>query len=128
MTDEIKEENFLIGIKQRAAALLLEAGIDQKEWSKRTGLSKGQYYRYHSLNTKGSALAVDLYKACDVFDWSPNYVLFGLGPKWLSEVKREAPGSEVRANALSDLAIATAKKNFEMLTEIHTMLKKERET
>lgn len=74
--------------KQRAKALLDESGIDKYEWCKLTGFSEGQYYRWMGNgNSRTLATARQVMHICEVFDWSPTYIYFGIGPARLSEVK-----------------------------------------
>ena len=73
--------------KDRANALLDEDGIDKEEWCNRTGFSEGQYYRWLGNGTTQSlATAAQFMHICAVFDWSPTYMFFGVGPARLSEI------------------------------------------
>lgn len=125
------------GIKKRSAALLAEAGIDQKMWCKMTGLSRGQYYRYHSQKEAGGATVVDMVHCCKVFDWSPNYVLFGIGKTKLSEAMREPASVDAIRKIATDIATeheaffkrvvtetaSLSRENQALLREIHCGLR-----
>ena len=69
-------------------AFFSRTDISKEEFCKRTGYSGGQYYRWTGkANTSSQATTTQLAKVCMVFDWSPTYIIFGLGPRYLWEVK-----------------------------------------
>ena len=82
------EPTNLINIQDRARSLLNELGIGKEEWCERTGFSEGQYYRWLGSKpgrSKTTSNTAQFMHACAVFDWSPTYLYFGLGPVSLSE-------------------------------------------
>jgi|TARA_B110000438_G_C15524074_1_gene525493 hypothetical protein len=134
MTEDLdstdSQENILNDLKKRAIALLSIAGIDQRKWSKMTGFSRGQYYRYHAMNSQGGATVRDLLHCCKVFDWSPNYLLFGIGPPKLSEAPTQTDsgaasllqkidGDAEKVLNLQDELGGIAIKNHILLRDIH---------
>ena len=94
----------------RARELLKGQDISKEEFCKRTGYSEGQYYRWTGkANTSSQATTTQLAKVCMVFDWSPTYIIFGLGPRYLWEVKDQEKVGK-------GLALAT--ENKMLLTEV----------
>jgi len=100
--------------KQRAHSLLNEQNIGKEEWCDRTGFSEGQYYRWlGNKHDHSQATAAQFMHACAVFDWSPTYIYFGLGPTRLSEC----------ANIDIRTGVDAAVENNLLLQEIMGMLK-----
>ena len=103
-------ENGNLQARVRARELLKGQDVSKEEFCKRTGYSEGQYYRWTSKASASSkATATQLAKVCMVFDWSPTYLIFGLGPRYLREVKEQ----EIAAKGL-----ALAAENKMLLTEV----------
>ena len=76
--------------RSRARELLKGQDVSKEEFCKRTGYSEGQYYRWTGKASASSkATATQLTKVCMIFDWSPTYLIFGLGPRYLREVKEQ---------------------------------------
>ena len=76
--------------RSRARELLKGQDVSKEEFCKRTGYSEGQYYRWTGkANASSKATATQLTKVCMIFDWSPTYLIFGLGPRYLREVKEQ---------------------------------------
>ena len=98
--------------RSRARELLKGQDISKEEFCKRTGYSEGQYYRWTGKASASSkATATQLTKVCMIFDWSPTYLIFGLGPRYLREVKEQ----EIVGKGL-----ALAAENKMLLTEVLT--------
>lgn len=111
MTFEEETLDALTSARKRAKALLQEEGITQAEFSKRTGLSKSQYYRYLSPKREDAgASSYQFVNACIIMNWSPNYLLFGIGPSKLSLAKIQPDDYE--------LVVA----NNQMIKELHSSL------
>ena len=103
-------ENGNLQARVRARELLKGQDVSKKEFCKRTGYSEGQYYRWTGKANKSSqATTTQLAKVCMVFDWSPTYIIFGLGPRYLWEVKDQEKVGK-------GLALAT--ENKILLTEV----------
>jgi len=101
----------LTGARRRAKALIKEAGLSQAEFCEKTGLSKSQYYRYLSPKREDAgASQYQFVNACLIMNWSPNYLLFGIGPPKLSHAKGEPD------------AVMIAVENNQLLKELHTSL------
>jgi len=83
--------------KERAHELLNEQNISKEEFCERTGFSEGQYYRWLGNKQKDTLYAMtatsgQIMHICAVFDWSPTYLFFGLGPTSLSATAPVPPG------------------------------------
>lgn len=105
-----KEEilDILIGARKRAKALLAGEGLGQPEFSEKTGLSKSQYYRYLSEKREDTgASSYQFVEACIAMNWSPNYLLFGIGSPKLSHAKIEPDAIEI------------GMENHRLLKELH---------
>jgi len=82
---EYVDEN-VIDAKDRARFMLNEMGIGVQEFCEKTGYSEGQYYRWITNTGKTSkASSAQFARCCAVFDWSPTYILFGVGPRKISQ-------------------------------------------
>jgi len=96
--------------RNRARELLKAQGISKEEFCTRTGYSEGQYYRWTGkASATSQATTTQLAKVCIVFDWSPTYIIFGLGARYLWEVKDQEKVGK-------GLALAT--ENKILLTEV----------
>ena len=96
--------------RSRARELLRGQNVSKEEFCKRTGYSEGQYYRWTGKASASSkATATQLTKVCMIFDWSPTYLIFGLGPRYLRGVKEQ----EIVGKGL-----ALAAENKILLTEV----------
>ena len=96
--------------RSRARELLKGQDVSREEFCERTGYSEGQYYRWTGKSRASSkATATQLAKVCMIFDWSPTYLIFGLGPRYLREVKEQ----EIVGKGL-----ALAAENKILLTEV----------
>lgn len=100
--------------KERAHTLLNEENIDKEEWCERTGFSEGQYYRWlGNKHAHSQATAAQFMHVCRIFNWSPTYIYFGLGPTRLSEC----------GNVDLKAGLDTAVENNLILQEMMRMLK-----
>ena len=96
--------------RSRARELLRGQDVSKEEFCKRTGYSEGQYYRWTGkANASSKATATQLARVCMVFDWSPTYLIFGLGPRYLREVKEQAIAAK---------GLALAAENKMLLAEV----------
>ena len=96
--------------RSRARELLRGQDVSKEEFCKRTGYSEGQYYRWTGKASASSkATATQLTKVCMIFDWSPTYLIFGLGPRYLREVKEQAIAAK---------GLALAAENKMLLAEV----------
>ena len=94
----------------RVRELLKGQDISKEEFCKRTGYSEGQYYRWTGkANTSSQATTTQLAKVCIIFGWSPTYIIFDLGPRYLRELK-------VHEKVGENLALAT--ENNILLKEV----------
>tara|TARA_B110000037_G_scaffold196848_1_gene234443 strand:+ start:237 stop:641 length:405 start_codon:yes stop_codon:yes gene_type:complete len=94
----------------RVRELLKGQDISKEEFCERTGYSEGQYYRWTGKANKSSgATTTQLAKVCIIFGWSPTYIIFGLGPRYLRELK-------VHEKVGENLALAT--ENNILLKEV----------
>ena len=89
-THEFKDYEYVdenvIDAKDRARFMLNEMGIGVQEFCEKTGYSEGQYYRWITNTGKTSkASSAQFARCCAVFDWSPTYILFGVGPRKISQ-------------------------------------------
>ena len=89
-THEFKDYEYVdenvIDAKERARFMLNEMGIGVQEFCEKTGYSEGQYYRWITNTGKTSkASSAQFARCCAVFDWSPTYILFGVGPRKISQ-------------------------------------------
>ena len=113
MNDSKKQlliENGNIKARVRARELLKGQDIGKEEFCKRTGYSEGQYYRWTGkANTSSQATTTQLAKVCMVFGWSPTYIIFGLGPRYLWEIKDQEKVGE---------GLELAAENKILLTEV----------
>ena len=93
MNDSKKQlliENGNLKARVRARELLKGQDVSKEDFCKLTGYSEGQYYRWTGKANKSSqATTTQLAKVCMVFGWSPTYIIFGLGPRYLWEVKNQ---------------------------------------
>ena len=91
MNDSKKQlliENGNLKARVRARELLKGQDVSKEDFCKLTGYSEGQYYRWTGKANKSSqATTTQLAKVCMVFGWSPTYIIFGLGPRYLWEIK-----------------------------------------
>lgn len=111
MSFEEQTLDALTSARKRAKALLKEEGLTQADFSERTGLSKSQYYRYLSPKREDAgASSYQFVDACIRMNWSPNYLLFGIGSPKLSHAKNEPD------------AIDIAIENNRLLKELHSSL------
>ena len=113
MNDSKKQrliEDGNLKARMRARELLKGKDGSKEELCKRTGYSEGQYYRWTGKANKSSqATTTQLAKVCMVFDWSPTYIIFGLGPRYLSEVKDQEKVGK---------GLALAAENKTLLSEV----------
>ena len=113
MNDSKKQlliENGNLKVRVRARELLKGQDVSKEDFCKLTGYSEGQYYRWTGKANKSSqATTTQLAKVCMVFGWSPTYIIFGLGPRYLWEVKDQEKVGK-------GLALAT--ENKILLTEV----------
>lgn len=105
--------------RYRYRELIKEQGVGKEEFCERTGYSEGQYYRWMSTTHSNKAHRVTTHQLgvlCETLNWSPSYVLFGIGPKSLSELKTFFTGQI--DNAAVSTAFEVAKENNMILREI----------
>ena len=113
MNDSKKQlliENGNLKARVRARELLKGQDVSKEDFCKRTGYSEGQYYRWTGkANKSGQATTTQLAKVCMVFGWSPTYIIFGLGPRYLWEIKDQEKVGE---------GLELAAENKILLTEV----------
>ena len=113
MNDSKKQlliENGNLKARVRARELLKGQDVSKEDFCKLTGYSEGQYYRWTGKANKSSqATTTQLAKVCMVFGWSPTYIIFGLGPRYLREVKDQEKVGE---------GLELAAENKILLTEV----------
>ena len=113
MNDSKKQlliENGNIKARVRARELLKGQDVSKEDFCKLTGYSEGQYYRWTGKANKSSqATTTQLAKVCMVFGWSPTYIIFGLGPRYLWEIKDQEKVGE---------GLELAAENKILLTEV----------
>ena len=112
--NDTKEQRLIetgnLKARVRVRELLKGQDISKEEFCKRTGYSEGQYYRWTGKANKSSqATTTQLAKVCIIFGWSPTYIIFGIGPRYLRELKFHEKVGE-------NLALAT--ENNILLTEV----------
>ena len=108
--NDLKEQRLTedgnLKARVRARELLKAQDISKDEFCDRTGYSEGQYYRWTGkANTSSQATTTQLAKVCMVFDWSPTYLIFGLGPRYLWEVKDQEKVGKGLAMATENRAL-----------------------
>lgn len=106
-------------VRHRYRTLIKEQGVGKEEFCGRTGYSEGQYYRWMSTSHSNKAHRVTTHQLgviCEALNWSPSYVLFGVGPKSLSELKTIS--GIYTDNAAVGTALGVAKENNMILREI----------
>jgi hypothetical protein len=113
MNDSKKQlliENGNLKARVRARELLKGQDVSKEDFCKLTGYSEGQYYRWTGKANKSSqATTTQLAKVCMVFGWSPTYIIFGLGPRYLWEIKDQEKVGE---------GLELAAENKILLTEV----------
>jgi hypothetical protein len=113
MNDSKKQlliENGNLKVRVRARELLKGQDVSKEDFCKLTGYSEGQYYRWTGKANKSSqATTTQLAKVCMVFGWSPTYIIFGLGPRYLWEIKDQEKVGE---------GLELAAENKILLTEV----------
>ena len=113
MNDSKKQlliENGNLKARVRARELLKGQDVSKEDFCKLTGYSEGQCYRWTGKANKSSqATTTQLAKVCMVFGWSPTYIIFGLGPRYLWEVKDQEKVGE---------GLELAAENKILLTEV----------
>jgi transcriptional regulator with XRE-family HTH domain len=113
MNDSKKQlliENGNLKARVRARELLKGQDVSKEDFCKLTGYSEGQYYRWTGKANKSSqATTTQLAKVCMVFGWSPTYIIFGLGPRYLREIKDQEKVGE---------GLELAAENKILLTEV----------
>ena len=68
-------------------AMALSQGINKEAYIQTVGCSEDQYYSWMGNGKNASHPSLfQTYKICSLLDWSPTYILFGVGPQRLSEV------------------------------------------
>ena len=108
--EQLLIENGNLKARVRARELLKGQDISKEDFCKLTGYSQGQYYRWTGKTNKSSqATTTQLAKICMVFGWSPTYIIFGLGPRYLWEVKDQEKVGE---------GLELAAENKILLTEV----------
>jgi len=120
---EYVDEN-VIDAKDRARFMLNEMGIGVQEFCEKTGYSEGQYYRWITNTGKTSkANSAQFARCCAVFDWSPTYILFGVGPKKISQCTHKTK-DQVIADSRRHLDFeATVQDSMALLTENNLILR-----
>ena len=74
--------------RDRARLLARKHGITRKRFVDETGFSDDQFqYWFGDAKRTGSPSSEQISRICDVFDWSPTFIFFGLGPETLTELR-----------------------------------------
>ena len=108
--EQLLIENGNLKVRVRARELLKGQDVSKEDFCKLTGYSEGQYYRWTGKANKSSqATTTQLAKVCMVFGWSPTYIIFGLGPRYLWEIKDQEKVGE---------GLELAAENKILLTEV----------
>lgn len=73
--------------RQRVNQLATTHGINREVFCEKTGFSQDQWYYWFGSGSRAtSPSAEQIHKICETFDWSANFIFFGIGPMRLSEV------------------------------------------
>ena len=108
--EQLLIDNGNLKARVRARELLKGQDVSKEDFCKLTGYSEGQYYRWTGKANKSSqATTTQLAKVCMVFGWSPTYIIFGLGPRYLWEIKDQEKVGE---------GLELAAENKILLTEV----------
>ena len=75
----------------RVREIIEELAVDKQTFCERLCISEAQYYRWIRSDVDSSHAAIPsitvFSRFCSEFGISPTYILFGIGRKWLSEIK-----------------------------------------
>ena len=129
-THEFKDYEYVdenvIDAKDRARFMLNEMGIGVQEFCEKTGYSEGQYYRWMGksiASRKARATAMQFARCCAVFDWSPTYILFGVGPRNISQCTHKTKDEVIADSKQHRDFEAMAQNSVALLTENNLILR-----
>ena len=91
-------------IIKRFKDLAQEDGITMAQFCETTGFSEDQFYYWTGTGKKtGNPNGPQIAFMCWTYEWSPTYLLFGIGPKRLTEVAKLTKESNERVVILAKL-------------------------
>ena len=92
-----------------------ENNIDKNVFLNRTGFSEKQYYRWFGNGvTSNSPTAPQVVHICATFGWSPTWIFYGLGPRYLSEFTSDWKSISSKIDSIYEHMVASTSRYDKM--------------